>query len=182
MDKALIIAQTRKWIIDVVVGCHFCPFALEEVKKDRLHFEVIKVSKTVVLKALLAALKKMDADAAVETLFLLLPQDFARFADYLKLVQASNVLLTKEGYSGIYQIASFHPAYLFAHSNAKDAANYTNRSPYPMLQILREESVSRAIDRYPDTNKIPERNIAFARSKGLASMQSLLAACMKIGH
>jgi hypothetical protein len=63
-----------------------------------------------------------------------------------------------------------------------DAANYTNRSPYPMLHILREESVSRAIDSYPDTHKIPGKNTAFAREKGLAYMQRLRAACMEIGN
>jgi uncharacterized protein len=124
----------------------------------------------------------MNAEAAIETMFLLLPQNFDRFADYLKLVQAAEVLLKKSGYEGIYQVASFHPAYLFAGSSMNDAANYTNRSPYPMLHILREESVSRAIDSYPDTHKIPGKNTAFAREKGLAYMQRLRAACMEIGN
>lgn len=182
MHKALIIAQTKKWIVDVVVGCHFCPFALQEVKNDSIYFEVVTGNKAFVLKALSTALMKMNAEADIETMFLLLPQHFARFVDFLKLAQATEVLLKKEGYSGIYQVASFHPAYLFAGSSYDDAANYTNRSPYPMLQILREESVSRAIDSYPDTNKIPEKNIAFTRQKGLAYMQRLRAACMKISN
>lgn len=178
MDKELIVAQTKKWIVDVVVGCNFCPFALREVKKDSISFDVIVGNKAVVLNALSAALAKMDAQLAIETMFLLLPQNFSRFADYLKLVGAAEVLLKTGGYEGIYQIASFHPAYVFAGSSLNDAANYTNRSPYPMLHILREESVSRAIDTYPDTRMIPERNTAFARGKGLAYMQGLLAACM----
>jgi uncharacterized protein len=180
MDKELIIAQTKKWIVDVVVGCNFCPFALREVKKNSISFEVVEGSSAVVLNALSAAFEKMDAQAEIETAFLLLPQNFPRFADYLKLVNAVNVLIKKKGYEGIYQVASFHPAYLFAGSTMNDPANYTNRSPYPMLQILREESVSRAIDSYPDTQKIPENNMAFARQKGLAYMQSLRAACMDI--
>lgn len=179
MHKALIIAQTKKWIVDVVVGCHFCPFALQEVKNDSIYFEVVTGNKAFVLKALSATLMKMNAEADIETMFLLLPQNFDRFADYLKLVQATEVLLKKEGYSGTYQVASFHPAYLFAGSSSNDAANYTNRSPYPILQILREETVSRATDSYPDTRQIPEANIAFARQKGMAYMQRLLAACME---
>jgi uncharacterized protein len=182
MQKERMIAQTRKWIVDVVVGCNFCPFALREVKKDSISFEVIEGNKAVVLNALSAAFAQMNAEAAIETMFLLLPQNFDRFADYLKLVQAAEVLLKKSGYEGIYQVASFHPAYLFAGSSMNDAANYTNRSPYPMLHILREESVSRAIDSYPDTHKIPGKNTAFAREKGLAYMQRLRAACMEIGN
>jgi uncharacterized protein len=182
MQKERMIAQTRKWIVDVVVGCNFCPFALREVKKDSISFEVIEGNKAVVLNALSAAFAQMNAEAAIETMFLLLPQNFDRFADYLKLVQAAEVLIKKCGYEGIYQVASFHPAYLFAGSSMNDAANYTNRSPYPMLHILREESVSRAIDSYPDTHKIPGKNTAFAREKGLAYMQRLRAACMEIGN
>jgi hypothetical protein len=182
MQKERMIAQTRKWIVDVVVGCNFCPFALREVKKDSISFEVIEGNKAVVLNALSAAFAQMNAEAAIETMFLLLPQNFDRFADYLKLVQAAEVLIKKSGYEGIYQVASFHPAYLFAGSSMNDAANYTNRSPYPMLHILREESVSRAIDSYPDTHKIPGKNTAFAREKGLAYMQRLRAACMEIGN
>ena len=182
MQKELIIAQTKKWIVDVVIGCNFCPFALREIKKESIFFEVIEGNKAAVLKALLTAFAKMNTDAGVETMFLLLPQNFGRFADYLKLVQAAEALTRKEGYEGSYQVASFHPDYLFAGSSMNDAANYTNRSPYPMLHILREESVSRAVDTYPDTLKIPEKNTAFARGKGLAYMQRLRAACMEIGN
>jgi uncharacterized protein len=180
MDKELIIAQTKKWIIDVVVGCNFCPFAVREVKKESIVFEVIEGNSAVVLKALSTAFTTMDAQAEIETMFLILPQNFSRFTDYLKLVDTAEASLKKQGYEGIYQVASFHPSYLFAGSSLNDAANYTNRSPYPMLHILREESVSRAIDSYPDTQKIPEKNMAFAREKGLAYMQRLRAACLEI--
>lgn len=182
MHNNLIIAQTKKWIMDVVVGCNFCPFALREVKKESICFQVIEGNKAMALKALSAAFAKMDGQKDLETMFLLLPQNFDRFSDYLKLVHAAEVLIKKAGYEGIYQVASFHPTYLFAGSSNNDAANYTNRSPYPMLHILREESVSRAIDSYPDTGKIPLKNTAFSRQKGLAYMQNLLAACMEISN
>jgi uncharacterized protein len=180
MDKATFIAQTKKWILDVVVGCNFCPFALPEVKKNSLYFDVIVGNKVIVLKALSAALQKMKAQADIETMFLVLPQNFNRFTDYLKLVSSAEVLIKKEGYEGIFQVASFHPGYVFAGASLHDAANYTNRSPYPMLHILREESVSRAVDSYPGSHKIPERNIAFARQKGLVYMQALLAGSKEI--
>lgn len=178
MLNNLIITQTKKWIVDVVVGCNFCPFALREVKKDSICFEVVEGNMAIALQALSNAFTKMDGQKEIETMFLLLPKNFDRFADYLKLVQKAEVLLKKSEYEGIYQVASFHPDYLFAGSGNNDAANYTNRSPYAMLHILREDSLSSAIDSYPDTNKIPQKNIAFARQKGLAYMQTLRAACM----
>jgi hypothetical protein len=180
MEKERIIAQTKKWIIDVVVGCNFCPFAIREVKRNSIFFDVVEGQKAHVLAALSAALTKMDGQAEIETMFLVLPQNFSLFVNYLKLVRAAEGRLTKEGYEGVYQLASFHPAYLFAGSSTNDAANYTNRSPYPMLQILREESISQATDRHPDTKNIPAVNIAFARQKGITYMQHLLAACLEI--
>ena len=93
-------------------------------------------------------------------------------------MELSEKLLKKEGYEGIYQLATFHPLYLFAGSAANDPANYTNRSPYAMLHLLREESLTAAIDRYPDTTRIPEKNIAYAQQKGLAAMKALREACM----
>ncbi|TCZ72836.1 DUF1415 domain-containing protein [Flaviaesturariibacter aridisoli] len=176
-DPNKFIAQTKKWIVDVVVGCNFCPFALREVKRDSIRFEVVGGNKPAVLSALRQALAKMDGAPEVETMFLILPQHFGRFSDYLKLVDAAEASLRKNGYEGVYQVASFHPDYFFAGSRPDDAANYTNRSPWPMLHLLREESVSRAVDSYPDPMKIPERNTLFARTKGLEYMQRLWAAC-----
>ncbi|MCW3117880.1 MAG: hypothetical protein JWM28_1962, partial [Chitinophagaceae bacterium] len=163
-----------KWITDVVVGCNFCPYAAREIKRNSIHYEVV-LSPTLknCLEALLHAFHQLDNETAIETLFLILPDTFASFEDYLQLVELSEKLLDKEGYEGIYQIASFHPQYLFAGSSPDDAANYTNRSPYPMLHLLREESVSRAIENYPYTENIPQKNIEFARNKGLAYMRSL---------
>ena len=180
-NKENVVAQTKKWIVDVVVGCNFCPFAGREVKRGTIAYEVLEnASAATVLTAFEAALKKMGASPEIETTFLILPQGFGRFSDYLKLVSSAENLLKKKGYEGIYQVASFHPQYLFAGSLPNDPSNYTNRSPYPMLHLLREESVSRAVDSYPDTHKIPEKNVAFAKQKGLAYMQALLAACTQM--
>ncbi len=181
MPHEVIIAQTKKWIVDVVVGCNFCPFAAREVARDSIAYEVADANQPkVVLQKLSAAFLKMDTDVSMETLLLILPAGFGSFAAYLKLVASAEALLKKTGYEGVYQLASFHPGYLFAGSKPGDAANYTNRSPYPVLQILRESSVSRAVDSYPDTLKIPERNMAFARQKGLAVMKALLNGSNKV--
>lgn len=175
MSTDLVIAQTKKWILEVVIGCNFCPFAAREVRRDSIAYEVATDGQPkLVLQKLLASFEKMKDAASIETLLLILPTGFGSFASYLKLLQAANSLLRKKGYEGVYQLASFHPDYLFAGSRPSDPANYTNRSPYPVIQILRESSVTRAVESYPDTLKIPERNMAFATEKGLAFMKALL--------
>ena len=176
LDSNQIITQTKKWITDVVIGCNFCPFAAREVKRNSILYEVIlSENKKEILQLLSSTFTKMDNDENVETAFLILPDVFDSFTSYLDLLETAENFLAKENYEGIYQLASFHPQYLFAGSNENDAANYTNRSPFPMLHILREASLSKAIDSYPNVDDIPQRNIDFANSKGLFFMKSLLS-------
>ena len=183
MSTDTIIAQTKKWVLDVVIGCNFCPFAAREVKRDSIAYVVVMDRQPkIVLQKLSEAFTKLQEDTSVETLLLILPTGFGQFATYLKLLKAANALVGKAGYEGVYQLASFHPDYLFAGSRLDDPANYTNRSPYPVIQVLRESSVSRAVESYPDTLKIPERNIAYATEKGIAFMKSLLANTKKLDH
>jgi hypothetical protein len=179
-QTSTIIAQTKKWISDVVVGCNFCPFAAREIIKGSIHYEVLENADTQkILEGVVSAMQKLDEEPGIETILLILPNSFEGFDEYLDLVEDAEHLLEKEGYEGVYQLASFHPKYLFAGSSESDASNYTNRSPYPMLHFLREESVSKAVDSYPGIDEVPGRNIAFAREKGLLYMQQLLAACNK---
>ncbi len=174
-NAELVIAQTKKWIVDVVVGCNFCPFAAREVKRNSIHYEVLQHStRESVLKEVVKSFQLLDRDENIETSLLILPGSFTSFDDYLQLVGLAGRLLKKEGYEGVYQVASFHPGYLFAGSSEADPANYTNRSPYPMLHFLREESVSKVVDNFPGVDDIPNRNIAFTRAKGLAYMKQLL--------
>jgi hypothetical protein len=174
-----IIEQTKKWITDVVIGCNFCPFAAKEVARNKIRYRVEKSPES---KACLACFLKaciaLDNEEDIETILLILPNGFAKFDDYLKLLKRAEKLLKKEGYEGIYQVASFHPVYQFAGSPANDPANYTNRSVYPMLHILREAGIESALNRYPNPGQIPKRNINFAREKGVAYMKTLLNACL----
>lgn len=178
-DHTLIIAQTKKWITDVVVGCNFCPFAAREVKKGSIHYEVLDdANAESSMEAALGIMQLLDNNRDIETALLILPNDFENFEDYLDLVETAEALLEENDYEGIYQVASFHPQYLFAGAPADDASNYTNRSPYPMLHFLREDSVSKAVDGYPDIDDVPYKNIQFAKEKGLRYMQQLLASCI----
>ena len=174
-DTTNIIDKTKKWITDVVIGCNFCPFAAKEVKRNTILYEVIfEENKNDILQNLLSLFIKMDDDKNVETAILILANGFNVFTNYLDLVDDAENFLAKENYEGVYQLASFHPQYLFAGSNENDPANYTNRSPYPMLHILREDSLSKAIDNHPNVDDIPQNNIDFANEKGLEFMKGLL--------
>jgi hypothetical protein len=175
-----IIEQTKKWIRDVVVGCNFCPFAAATLKKDSIRYEVESSEVAgVCLQAFLDATRRLDEAPEIETVFLIFPNSFQQFEDYLTLVDNAENLLIENGYEGIYQVASFHPLYLFDGSGEKDAANYTNRSIYPMLHLLREASIDQALELYPDPENIPGRNIAFARQKGLVYMKMLRDTCLQ---
>jgi hypothetical protein len=173
-----IIEQTKKWINDVVVGCNFCPFAANVVKQQTIHYQVETSSiLNKCLASFLQEIARLDDETTIETSFLIFPNSFQQFDDYLNLVSDAEKLLKQKGYEGIYQLASFHPLYQFANSTENDAANYTNRSVYPMLHLLREESIDKALKHYINPEKIPDRNINFAREKGLVYMKMLRDAC-----
>jgi uncharacterized protein len=169
-----VIEQTKQWIKDVVIGCNFCPFAANVMKQDVIFYKVAaSADVNECLQSFAIEIERLDNDAAIETSFLIFPSGFQLFDDYLDLVSLTEALLKKQEYEGIYQVASFHPQYLFAGSKEDDAANYTNRSVYPMLHLLREESIDKALANYKNPEDIPERNIQFAREKGLAYMKTL---------
>lgn len=173
------IEQTQQWIKKVVIGCNFCPFAAKVVKDNSVHYKVeTAISSKICLESFIKLCMQMDDNPAIETSILIFPSAFEQFDDYLDLVSMAESLLEKEGYEGIYQVASFHPQYRFSGAPISDAANYTNRSIYPMLHILREESIEKALEKYQDADKIPARNIHFAREKGVAYMKMLRDACM----
>ena len=140
---------------------------------------LLEANMEITLEKLILEMELLDGVENIETTLIILPDHFDDFNKYLTLVRSADKTITRKGYGGIYQIASFHPEYCFAGADKDDPANYTNRSPYPVLQILREQSISRAIDQSFDVKGIPERNIAFAHEKGMRYMQLLLAACMK---
>jgi uncharacterized protein len=172
------ITQTQNWIKSVVIGCNFCPFAAKALLKESIRY-VILDSENIekIMASLTSELQFLDENDSIETTFIIFPNHFQDFEQYLDLVELAEDLNAEEEYEGIYQVASFHPDYCFAGADADDAANYTNRSVYPMLHLLREESITKALEHYKDPEGIPERNIAFSQEKGLKYMQMLRAAC-----
>lgn len=179
LSDQIIIEQTRQWVKAVVIGCHFCPFAAPVVSMDSIQYIIIsKGVNRQYLDNLLKACKQLDNDASIETTLLIFSETLQSFPEYLNFVKRAEAYLQKKGYEGKYQLATFHPGYLFTGAGEDDAANYTNRSIYPMLHILREQSLSKALLNFPQPENIPERNMAFARKKGLDYMIALREACM----
>jgi uncharacterized protein len=175
----IIIEQTRKWVKAVVIGCHFCPFAAPVVSADSIQYTIIhKGVNRQYLDALQRAFRQLDNDASVETTLLIFPEALQSFTEYLNFVKRAEAFLQKKGYEGKYQLATFHPDYVFTGAEENDAANYTNRSIYPMLHILREKSLSKVLQHFPQPESIPERNMTFARKKGLNYMIALRESCM----
>lgn len=175
-----IIQHTQQWIKTVVIDCNFCPFAARVYSNKTIRYTVSH-AKTIAesLEVISAEFQLLDESEQPETTFIIFSEGFSDFNDYLLLVKKTEKLLIKEDYDGIYQVASFHPDYCFQGAEMDDPANYTNRSVYPMLHLLREESVTKALQFFPHAENIPDTNIAFARKKGLQFMQLLLANAAK---
>lgn len=175
-----IIEATRRWVEQVVVAFNLCPFAKRELVKDRVRFVVSKAKdEATLLDELAHELALLNVDEAVETTLLIHPQVLQDFYHYNDFLEAADELLVDMNLEGVYQVASFHPDYQFGGTEPDDVENYTNRSPYPMLHLLRENSLSEAIDNYPEVDLIPERNIDCMNEQGLEKMQTLLNACLK---
>ncbi len=173
------ISHTKNWIRNVVIGLNLCPFAATVVKQDAVRYTVLRShSLENCLLELANELETLNNNESIETSIIILPDSFKDFNHYLDLVAAADEFLSVEAYEGVYQIASFHPQYTFATSTINDAADFTNRSIYPMLHILREDSVEKALEQHKDPDSIPDRNIKFTREKGVEYMKMLRDACL----
>ncbi|MBK8723491.1 MAG: DUF1415 domain-containing protein [Saprospiraceae bacterium] len=174
MEADQIIAQTKSWVKDIVIGLNFCPFANKEFINETIRYVVDDSDDFEInLTTFLTELHFLDK-SEFETSLLIFPESYSDFQDYLDLVDTANDILLEFGYEGVYQIASFHPEYRFEHTKKEDAANYTNRSPYPMLHIIREASLEKAISSYENVDKIPENNEKLAREKGIKFFETIL--------
>jgi len=174
-------AATLTWLKSVIIEHSICPFAKRELERGSIYFSVDRDTEIEqCLLNLILECDRLDTESGIETTLLIYADALAEFNDYLDFVEIAESLLIEQGYEGTYQLASFHPDYCFQGSNSDDAANYTNRSPYPMLHLLRETSLDRAVANYPDPENIPQHNIELTRKLGLAKMQALLAACYPV--
>ena len=155
----VIINSVKSWFEDAVLGLNLCPFAHSPYQRGAIAFELSHAKDDLAcLSDLYLSLLRMDRDDTVETLVRICPNCYPQFTDYNQFLTLADHLLEQEGWSGVYQIASFHPDYRFSGTRPDDRSNWTNRSPFPLLHIIREESVSRAVAGNASTEQKPERN------------------------
>lgn len=179
MIKAEKIArQTESWLTSFIINYNICPFAKREHDRASIRYSVIESDDLEhSLESVFIECQLLDTNTEIETSLLIFPHGLNNFDDYLDFLALAESLLFEQEYEGIYQIASFHPDYCFDDENIDDPANYTNRSPYPMLHLIREASLERALNSFPNPEKIPERNILLTRQLGLEKLQAILKKC-----
>lgn len=167
--------RTLDWVQRVVVGLNLCPFAQAAVKSDNLNLVTETSSDVaVVLASLAKQFYAVSSGSEQATVLFLVPNGFEQFEDYLDLVDLGNALIADLELEGVLQMATFHPDYQFDDSDIDDAANYTNRSPYPMLHLLQEAAVEQAVENHPDTGAIPQRNIELLRAMSSSKLNTLI--------
>ncbi|MDE1180627.1 DUF1415 domain-containing protein [Paraburkholderia sp.] len=173
-----IVAATRHWLTRAVIGLNLCPFAKAVHVKQQIRYAVSDATDMEgVLTDLEAELHTLTATdpAILDTTLLILPHALADFLDYNDCLFFADRMLKQLRVAGDVQIASFHPDYQFEGSAADDIENYTNRAPYPILHLLREASIERAVDAFPDAADIYERNQETLRKMGLKGWQDWMS-------
>jgi hypothetical protein len=169
MDKQAVIDCTRRWISSMVIGLNLCPFAQRVFQADKIRYVVTDAQdETALLRDLTGELAGLASSpiSSVETTLLIHPRALGNFLDYNDFLSAGERRVADLGLRGTIQIASFHPDYQFAGTDPGAVENYTNRSPYPMLHLLREESISEVASNPNDRLEIPRRNIETLKSLG----------------
>jgi hypothetical protein len=173
---AVVVEDTRRWLRRAVIALNLCPFAKSVDVKDQVHYAV---SHSVGFADLLAdlrreltALQDIDPRERDTTLFIV-PGALHDFLEYNDFLNQANRLLARQGWEGVFQIASLHPQYQFADEPAHAVTNNTNRSPYPTLHLLREESIDRAVAAFPHAEAIFETNMRTMERIGHAGWEAL---------
>lgn len=178
MNTKNTLEQTKCWLSSIIIELNFCPFAQREFIKESIRYTISTDSDLETnLHVFAEELEHLDDKPATETTLLIFENAFTDFNDFVELIDYADQLIDELGYRSTYQLAHFHPDYCFEGADEHDAANYTNRAPFPILHLLREDSLQKAIDNYPDTSNIPENNINLTRQFGIEKMRTLLAKC-----
>lgn len=173
MDQEVVIGTTRRWISSMVIGLNLCPFAQRVFAADKIRYVVSDAEdEGSLLNDLSSEVNTLISSpiSVIETTLLIHPCVLGAFLDYNDFLDAGEQLIEELGQRGIVQLASFHPEYLFAGTDPGAAENYTNRSPYPMLHLLREESISAVADDPDELLEIPQRNVETLKRLGLTKI------------
>jgi hypothetical protein len=166
-----VLSDVRHWLERAVIGLNLCPFAKSVYFRDQIRYVVSDAPDArgalEQVRAEMLYLTQADPEK-IDTTLVIVPDALGDFLDYNDALNSAEKLLKTLRLRGVVQIASFHPLYQFEGSDPEDIENYTNRAPYPIFHLLREDSVERAVDAYPDTDEIYERNQQSLRKMGIA--------------
>ena len=174
--ERIAIEDTQKWLLEAVVGLNLCPFAKSVVVKDMVRYRVCASSDPADLLALLREeLQHLAAadPAVLDTTLLIAPHALPDFLDFNDFLADCDDVLAELELDGVLQVADFHPQYQFGGTDVEDVENFTNRTPYPTLHLLREASIDKAVEAYPDAAMIFERNIEMLQQLGHAGWAKL---------
>ena len=177
IDDDAVVAATVHWLEQAVIGLNLCPFAKAVHVKGQIRYVVSHAdTPEALLEQLMEEMQHLaDADPErIDTTLLIHPNVLGEFEDYNEFLDVADAALEDMGLDGELQVASFHPQYQFADTHPNDIDNYTNRSPYPTLHLLREDSVERAVEAFPEASDIFEKNIATLRALGHGAWDKLL--------
>ena len=158
----MVVEKCQQWVEEFVIGHNLCPFAHPFAQKKQIGYRLS--AETMLeerLQEFLDVLDTLDNEEHIRTILLIYDDPQLDFDAYLDLYELCEELLEEE--QRAYQLASFHPDYCFADASEDDPANLSNRSPYPMMHILRLDDVARAIEQHKDVASIPTRNISYLR-------------------
>lgn len=174
------VAQTRCWVKEVVIGLNLCPFARQPFEADTIRYRICSAEDADgAYQALIAEVADFvrQSPEAVETGLFIVPRGLEDFGDYLDVLEDAQAALEQAGLDDLLQLASFHPDYCFEGLEDDDPANYTNRSPFPMFHLIRQDGLAAALESWPDPAAIPVRNEALLRKMGHEAIQALLDKC-----
>lgn len=176
MTNDAIIATTQDWLEKAVIGLNLCPFAKAvHVKKQIRYVVSAATTEEALLADLMSELRYLKATDAelVDTTLLIHPLVLSDFLDYNDFLDAVDMATAEPEFNDAFQVASLHPQYQFSGTEVDDIENYSNRAPYPTLHLLREDSVDRAVDAFPDADRIPDANIEMLKKLGHAGWGKL---------
>jgi len=175
LNTESVVERIENWIENLVVGLNLCPFANSVRRKALIRISVIDdATLEGCLQQLATEAYRLEEGNQQSTTLLVIPRGFEDFEEYMDLLALAESLLEDLGFEGILQLASFHPKYQFEGTATEDVSNWTNRAPFPILHLLTEASVSRAVQQHPDPDGIPDKNIKALNSLGSAGVMELL--------
>ncbi|WP_260258380.1 DUF1415 domain-containing protein [Vibrio intestinalis] len=176
MDNAIVAKQVNQWLDDVVIGLNLCPFAAKPQRNNQIDIFVSQAeTEDKLLEDIFNQLLRLDDTPVkeLETTLVAVPNMLGDFWDYNMFIDWVEALIKQQNWQGIYQVATFHPDYCFADSQPDDADNLTNRAPFPIFHLIREESMEKVLKHYPNPEAIPDTNIARVQALTAEEKQAL---------